>query len=465
MTAPAEDERTSRAQATCAACGYSFEVPGEHAGKPVIFTCPSCNSQQTVTAEKLVEAPASVIWDDEEPAGVVWDEEEAEESRATVEFDDEPDAGIPVDLDDSEAPSPGAPAASIRADIEYYDDSEPPPAVATTPRLPDAQILQPAPEQPPAPAESTESGALQVEETPEDENYEVGGLELEDLSGYRRFARKAGEAAVTELAEDDFEELAEPEVIDEAPPERERAIPEHRPAAPKTPRARLEAEIDAIDARMARIRSDMQGSGSWNVDDARAVLTMPVEGRPAFWRRTRELITGAADYRMPCRLGPSGTTAPPVGSRLEEYRGLDVRRHVLRILGESGGTLPQVVLFTGPGLLAWLVFLFFVLTAQALTTWFMSLAGLAVMFPSIAFVWVLYRARFLPLHDVLRQFPIWEPRGFTAPGRRIYRLLCMMVIAAACLLLALTVATDWMRSGNSARRVDSAEEVEATGNS
>lgn len=412
--------------ATCEKCGYAFEVDEQHLGKPVQFTCPECNTRQTVTPEE--KKKGSVVWDDveqqdERKPGVVFDEEEPEEpARPSVIFG-EPAETAPPATDPATAPAePG---------LELEPDK------GTEPPGPPEEPGRPAPDTTPAEAavelEVEEEGPAEVS-FPELEG--SGRYELEDVPGTSRprpdeadeppgeprFFEDTGGFDEPDVAQE--EELLQPEIMDE----------------PGTPPERLEAELAAIDKRLEQIRREMGGTGAWNMEDAKAVLEMPMEGWKARLRRWwRLLVDRKRGHNVPCRIGYDGSPSTVTPSRVREYNDLDVRRQVLGGLADSRGVLPPVLLFAGPGLLAWLSLLAMVLVAQAVTTFSAAFGtGVLVVAPLVAVV--LYRVKFLPLRQALKQYPLWQPRGFTAPGRGSYKMLCMLVIAAVCLIVTLIIA-------------------------
>ena len=512
--------------AACRDCGYAFEVDERHLGKPVQFTCPSCQTKQTVTArEKKV---GKVVWDEEEAKkpSVILDEEEP--AKPSVVFEDSPGT--------NPAEAPAAPTVEMepeRATEEAAATGDrPPPPVEDATAAPTAPFetvslgqATPAEEQhaaaepavgeePPAEAEPpAEEQAASPQEKPQAEQQpaspesaageqpepepESAGLQLEQDRPPADHARPAEMAVEQEAVSDALaQEQAEVQELQEEPVDisfheleangrYELDLETKRPSAvadadvvddelvvpatpaevvfdeeiddsgedeellnpevieePTEPRERLEAEIDAIDRRMAEIRREMSGTGAWNVEDAREVLEMPVEGWKAALRRWTTLVfSRQPGHTIPCRTGYDGCATVATPSRVREYKELHLRRHVLGGLAESRGLVPPMVLFTGPGLLAWLSLLFFVLLAQATTT-VAPLVGALAVIPAVLAAVVLYRGLFLPLRQVLKQYPIWKPMGFSAPGRRIYRVLCILAIAACCLIVGLVAASN-----------------------
>jgi hypothetical protein len=429
------------ATASCPDCGYSFEVGEEHIGKPVQFTCPECQASQTVTA--IERKVGRVVWDEdegsEEKPSVIWDEEEP--AKPSVVFEDESaslnPAAAPAEPAEELEPERATEAEGPHCDlIDISEDENAPVEAAVEHEVRSSDLVAP-----------DEDGDIEeLQEEPVDVSFpELEGSGRYELEGVA--SAPAGDSADRQAppapaqqktAEplaappDEEEELLEPEVLEE----------------PREPRARLEAELEAIEYRQNEIRREMANADAWNVEDAEDVLQMKVDGWRAVLRRVSTLVLKRRrGYLIPCRSGYDGAPTAVSPSRAQEYRDLDVRRHVLEGLARSSGLLPQVVLFTGPGLLAWLSLLFFVLMAEAITTVAPVIGAVALVPGALASV-ALYRGLFLPLRQALKQYRLWKPMGFSAPGRRIYRVLCMLAIAACSLLVGLVVASNLINRGS-----------------
>ena len=403
------EERAKGIRIRCTACGATLQIGAAYYGKRVTITCPSCGKGRSVSlpAQPAVASSAPEMPENTAPASP-----EPEIDLSGVDLS----SLLPDEDGSQKAPPSSRPADRSRAQAPTRILPAPFPAV---PSQPPTQEKATPPPPPPPPQLETDLGEFDLAWLADDE----------DGSQQTGASSRVSDSPAKRLT------------------------------------ARLEAELREIEKSIPMLRRSVHqiGGSSKAADDEANVLAARADpysgsnvnegGRLVGW-----FFFGLAGYVVVSLLqGMSGGGAGKSVSRIKadaarsearslrkgrlslcrELAQLKRRRFVLRRI--ATGRVPRMINFIGiPVLCA--MFLLSLLIVAMVAGFVHKLVGLGVLIFAAFLVLWLWRRMFVPVAEVMPEYPIWRKPLYTLAGAAAYPWICASAFLI-CLLPAGVVVT------------------------